>query len=163
MQSRRKDDPRDEPIVSSRDDENVRIDLDEHPLTADRAEQYQDWAQRMRAKRETNQQRIRDREGGHAAATPSYWRTEDVYRESTRLAAGEVPASSDPLVQELLGVFGLTGEPASHLIDTAFRRLAKEHHPDRHVDDDEPTRAYHLDQMRRVNEAYARLRQLDLT
>ena len=65
-------------------------------------------------------------------------------------------------MQDLLAVFGIVGEPSPRQVETAFRRLAKEHHPDRHIDADEATRAFHLDQMRRINEAYSRLRQLEL-
>ncbi len=60
-------------------------------------------------------------------------------------------------------MFGIVGEPTANQVETAFRRLAKQHHPDRHIGADEATRAYHLDQMRRINEAYSRLRQLQST
>lgn len=149
MQARRSD-----------ESDDVTIDLDEAEPTAERAEQYRDWAERLRVKRSVAQDRIR---GTATEESANYWRTEDVYRESRRLADEEVPRPADPLVQELLAVFGLTGEPSPRQVEVEFRRLAKEHHPDRHVDADEATRAYHLHQMRRINEAYSRLRQLQVT
>jgi hypothetical protein len=170
VSSRRRDQSSRDPVVGSRHDDDdhrdevddvddVTIVMDDAELTADRAVQYQEWVERMRTKRAANQQRIR---GTGDEAPPTYWRTEDLYRESQRVAAEEVPRRSDPLVQELLAVFGLSGQPTAGQIEAAFRRLAKEHHPDRHVAADQDVRDRHLDQMRRVNEAYARLRQLQL-
>jgi DnaJ-domain-containing protein 1 len=148
-----------EPPVPPRADHDVTSDLDGSPVNEDRAAQYRDWADRLRAKRVTAKRRI---QGPPAEAPPSYWNTDDVYRESRRLIDEEVPPRTDPVVQDLLAVFGIVGEPAPRQVETAFRRLAKEHHPDRHIDDDEATRSFHLDQMRRINEAYSRLRQLEL-
>ena len=150
-----------DPIDLPRDEDDVRIVLDEPEATLDRAARYQDWVERMRSKRAANQQRIRAADTD-TDAPPTYWRAEDLYRESRRVADAELPRRNDPLVQELLAVFGLSGEPSPRQIEVAFRRLAKEHHPDRHVDADEAVRTHHLEQMRRVNEAYARLRQLQM-
>lgn len=148
-----------QPAVPRRADDDVTIDLEGTPPTDERVAQYRDWADRLRAKRATAKQRI---QGTPAEVPPSYWNTDDVYRESQRLIDGEVPPKTDPVVQDLLAVFGIVGEPGPRQVETAFRRLAKQHHPDRHVDDDEATRSFHLEQMRRINEAYSRLRQLEL-
>ena len=159
MQDRRERNGGEEPTIPPRADDDVTIDVDDSLITDDRAAQYRDWADRLRSKRATAKQRI---QGIPAEAPPNYWDTDNVYRESRRLTDEEVPLKTDPLVQELLAVFGIVGEPAPRQVEAAFRRLAKEHHPDRHVDDDEATRAFHLEQMRRINEAYSRLRQLEL-
>jgi curved DNA-binding protein CbpA len=47
-------------------------------------------------------------------------------------------------------------------VEVAFRTLAKAHHPDLHIAADEATRAFHAERMGRINEAYARLRELEL-
>jgi hypothetical protein len=144
----------------SPDDDNVTISLDEPALTDDRAAEYRDWADRLHDKRETNRRRIR---GDADEPAANYWTADNVYRESRRLVDEEAPRRSDPVVvRDLLAVFGIVGEPRPRQVELEFRRLAKVHHPDRHVDADADTREYHLDQMRRINEAYARLRQLEL-
>jgi hypothetical protein len=140
------------------EDDNVTIELDGVALTSERASRYQDWAERLRAKREQSQRQIRRDEPDEM---PSYWRTEHVYNDHAQVT-DDLPPRMNPVVQQLLGVLGLAGEPAPAEIEAAFRLLAKQHHPDRHVDADEVSREYHLDQMRRVNEAYARLRELQL-
>jgi DnaJ-domain-containing protein 1 len=160
VQGRRQASGRDRPTTRPRVDEGVTIDLEAPPMTDDRAAEYREWAERLRRKRERARARIHATPPDEA---PSYWTSDNVFRESQRIAREEVPRGADPLVQELLAVFGIVGEPTPRQIDTAFRRLAKEHHPDRHVGADDATRAYHLDQMRRINEAYSRLRQLQLT
>jgi DnaJ domain len=156
---RRSDDGSDEAIDSPRNDGDVAIDIDDVPLTSARAEQYQDWVERMHRKRESNQQRIL---GSHDEGKndASYWRAEDVFLESERLASGGLSHRDTPRTDEMLAVLGLSGDPSTRDVELAFRRLALEHHPDRHVEADESTRAHHLDQMRRINEAYAALRRL---
>jgi hypothetical protein len=133
------------------------IDLDEPWRTEARAEQYKDWVDRMRQKRKSNQQRIR---GSDDQEAPSYWRAEDVFREGRHRASTDARTRSDAERDDLLAILGLSGNPPLRQIEIAFRRLAMEHHPDRHVDADEHTRAHHLEQMRRINEAYAELRRL---
>lgn len=147
----------DAPRGAPPDEDPVPIDLDDVAMTSDRATQYRDWVERMRAKRERNR-RIAD-DDPHEA--PSYWRAEHVFADGDH-TSGSRPTPSDAIVQELLGVLGLSGQPSPGEVEAAFRRLAKVHHPDRHVAADDATREYHLDQMRRINDAYARLRQLEL-
>ena len=134
-----------------RAEDDATTDLDEQPVSDDRATQYRDWADRLRAKRVTAKQRI---QGTPNEVPPTYWDSESVFRDHECPVDEEVPI--------LLAVFGIVGEPSPHQVETEFRRLAKMHHPDRHIGADEPTRAFHLDQMRRINEAYSRLRQLQL-
>lgn len=148
-------------IELPRDEDVIVLDSSE---TEDRAAEYREWVTRMRAKRAANQQRIRAATSEPRVQAPSsYWSAEQVFRESQRVAEAEAGNPRDALaIQEVLAVLGLSGAPEPHEIDAAFRRLAKEHHPDRHVDADEATRNHHLEQMRRVNEAYAHLRRLQL-
>lgn len=145
--------PRDEDVI-------VLGDTESH----DRAAEYREWVARMRAKRAANQQRIRAASAAPRVQGPSsYWTAEQVFRESQRVAEAEAGNPRDALaIQELLAVLGLSGAPEPDEIEAAFRRLAKAHHPDRHVHADEATRNHHLEQMRRVNEAYAHLRRLQL-
>jgi DnaJ-domain-containing protein 1 len=157
--TRRAGDTGGDPVIDARDD-SVTILLDGASTTAQREAQYREWVERMRVKRETARQRIR----GTATEpeTPNYWRTEDVFRESERVANEDLGRRPDPIVvSEMLAVLGLENGASAREIEGAYRRLAKEHHPDHHVSDDEPTRAHHADQMRRINEAYGRLRQLE--
>jgi DnaJ-domain-containing protein 1 len=147
-----------EPVIDARE-ERVTILLDGSQPQPDREAQYRDWAERMRAKRESAQQRIR---GAVVDESPSYWRPEDVFRESERVAGEELGRRPDPVaVSEMLAVLGLRAGATPHQIEQAYRTLAKQHHPDRHLDDDENTRGFHADQMRRVNEAFTRLRHLE--
>jgi hypothetical protein len=147
-----------DPVIDARDDD-VALLLD-GSSTVDRQVQYREWVARMQAKREAARRRIRGQNAEEPA--PSYWRTEDLYRDSERVAGEEMRHRPDPTaVAEMLAVLRLPGGASARDIERAYRALAKEHHPDYHVDDDEATRAYHAEQMRRVNEAYARLRQLE--
>jgi DnaJ-domain-containing protein 1 len=148
-----------DPVIDARD-ESATILLDEDQTTAEREAQYREWAERMRVKRETARQRIRGL--GADEEPPTYWRTEDVYRESERLAGEDLGRRPDPVViSEMLAVLGLQPGATAREMEGAYRRLAKQHHPDHHLTDDETTRAHHTDQMRRINEAYTRLRQLE--
>ena len=141
------------------DEDPVRIEADGIAITSERAAQYQEWVERMHAKRERNRKQMGDNEQQDA---PSYWRAEHVFADRDH-GSGARPTPSAAVVQELLGVLGLAGQPSIGEIEAAFRRLAKVHHPDRHVTADDATREYHLEQMRRINDAYAQLRQLELT
>lgn len=160
MGGRRRERERSGANASRRDDEKVTISLEEPALTDDRAGAYREWAERLRDKREANRRRIR---GEVDEPVVNYWTADNVFRESRRLADEETPRRADhEAVQDLLAVFGIAGQPQPRQVEMEFRRLAKAHHPDRHVGADDATREYHLDQMRRINEAYARLRQLEL-
>jgi preprotein translocase subunit Sec63 len=90
------------------------------------------------------------------------WSTEHVFSESERVARQELARTKDPFViAELLRVLGLEWSASAADIDEAHKQLAKLHHPDLHHDADAATRAHHVEQMQRVNNAYEALRQLD--
>src|SRR4051812_37029564 len=95
VHGRRQGREQEEPIVRPRADDDVTIELDEQPLTADRAAQYRDWADRLRTKRATAKQRI---QGTPNEVPPSYWNTDNVFRENQRVIDEEVPSRTDPLV-----------------------------------------------------------------
>ena len=139
----------------------------------DRAAQYAAWAERMRTKRASAKARIAaDQELATAAAgthppsnDPTYWTTDALFAESRRVEEHEVGpqpgARPDPAaVTELLAVLDLRDGADPDQLTAAFRRLAKEHHPDRYVHADEATRRFHEERMLEINRAYRRLRDL---
>ena len=123
----------------------------------DRAARYSDWATRLRDKQTSR--RAGDADGPGPAQ--GYWSPEALYEESRRLAREENLARPNPwFVRELLAVFDLQEGATSAEIGSAYRRLAKQHHPDRFMMADAETRAFHEAEMRRVIDAYEALRQL---
>jgi hypothetical protein len=120
----------------------------------DRAARYSDWAARIRDKGATKAAEA-------PAAGPGYWSTEALFEDSRRLAREESMARPNPwFVRELLSVLDLGEGATTAEIGSAYRRLAKQHHPDRFMMADEDTRAFHEAEMRRVIDAYEALRQL---
>lgn len=129
---------------------------------ADREAQYQAWAERMRTKRATAKERIRAtqepaRETGERIEGSGYWTTDALFAESRRVSAD--PSDERRGLDELLAVLDLRDGADPDQIGAAYRRLAKEHHPDRHAADDEATRAFHEARMREITLAYRALRQ----
>lgn len=123
----------------------------------ERAAEYSAWADRLREKREATKRRM----NGEEVEVGTYWSAEHVFRESERVAEAELATRPDPLVLTgKLSVLGLDGSASTDDIERAYRRLAKQHHPDFHHDADEQTRAYHTEQMRQVNEAYHALKRV---
>src|SRR3954466_1574646 len=126
--------------------------------TADaRAERYSEWAERIRQKRAP---------GGGAepapdgpAGTAGYWSSEALFADSRRLEEEE-PRQNPWRVRQLLAVFDLTEGATPAELGTAYRRLAKQHHPDRYVSADPDTQAFHADRMRHIIDAYRELKQL---
>lgn len=126
----------------------------------DRREVYAAWAERMRNhKREKlaglGPERIEDPEvEGTGSGRSAYWDSDDV------LGAGDGGASIGPTGMsniELLNVLGLDEAAGAEDIKRAFKRKAREHHPDRWLDADPEVRHDHQQEMARVNEAYHEL------
>ena len=117
------------------------------------AQRYADWAERLRAKRRRDQAHILgdDLDG---TQQPGYWAADDVITDSRRTAV--VAGSPDRI--ECLGVLGLDPGASSDDVATAYRRLAKTHHPDRWAAADPAVQQDHAEQMMRVNAAYHALR-----
>lgn len=126
-----------------------------------RADEYSAWAERLREKRNKNQQHIRQAqgEGDGDGSSPNYWTTEALYDESRRVQAEELGSGSPGHSnRELLALFNLTEKASAADITDAYRRLAKLHHPDRYVEADRETQDHHADQMQRINAAYRALK-----
>ena len=126
----------------------------------DRTARYNDWADRMRAKGAA-----RPAPAPAARAEPAssagYWTAEALFEDSRRVAREEGISRRNPwVVRELLAVFDLPEGASSADIGSAYRRLAKEHHPDRFMMADPETQAFHEAEMRRVIDAYEALRQV---
>jgi hypothetical protein len=122
------------------------------------ADRYRDWATRMHEKR----RRVHQDQIGQPA--PSYWTTDALFEESRRVEHDEIDSRPNPWrVQELLSTLDLR-EGASHEeIGDAYRRLAKEHHPDHFVGASAEVQEFHAERMRAVISAYRALRQLQKT
>lgn len=127
------------------------------------AERVNAWADRMRAKRQAAKDRIaadqRVVTNETADAGPTYWTTDTVFEESRRVADEELSRRPDPtIVAELLAVLDLRDSADADALTGAYRRLAKQHHPDRFASADAATQQYHAERMLEVNRAYNHLR-----
>jgi DnaJ-domain-containing protein 1 len=139
-----------------RDPEHTLSQLGASALTDDaRAERYSEWAERMRQRRPSTGEAGQPADG--PAATANYWSCEALFAESRRLEEEE-PRQNPWRVRELLAVFDLTEGATPAELGTAYRRLAKQHHPDRYVSADPHTQAFHAEHMRRIIDAYRELR-----
>jgi DnaJ-domain-containing protein 1 len=98
-----------------------------------------------------------DATSGADASTPgAYWDSNTLFEESRRLEE-----SRDPTVmgeRELLAEFGLSESASKVQVQAAYRRLAKEHHPDRWVDADESVQEQHAQRMLEITAVYQALR-----
>jgi len=141
----------------ARDDgDTVDISFPEPAMSSARVDDYEAWAERLQRKRVAAKEKYRgptDRE-----APPTYWDAEHVFDDSERLSADDAATGHGRDLAAAYAVLGLDPTASAREVETAFRGLAKLHHPDRHVTADDQTRAEHLDEMRRVNDAYATLR-----
>jgi hypothetical protein len=118
----------------------------------DRAARYADWAARLRAKGAAG-----PKKDGTGAGL-GYWSAEALFEDSRRLAHEEAVARGDlATVRELLALFDLREDASRADLGTAYRRLAKAHHPDRFMMADPETQAFHEAEMRRVIDAYEAL------
>jgi hypothetical protein len=131
------------------------------PPDSARAEAYSDWADRLRKKQE--ERRAVFNPQAEPDDRPNYWHADAVFAESKR-AEQEVPADrANPWrVRELLALLDLREGATAAEIGSAYRRLAKQHHPDRFLDADPDTQEFHADRMRAIIEAYRELRTADI-
>jgi hypothetical protein len=158
------DDESDEPDASARSTERDVVDAlrhlnrstdgdgDEGPGT-DRQAAYAEWAERMKQKRAEKQATIRGEPTEREAAT--YWSSDALFEESKRLESDLAKAVQTRT--ELLAVLGLPPTADADEVQRQYRRLAKEHHPDRYPNADQVVREHHAEQMHRINAAYRAL------
>lgn len=129
-------------------------------MSADeRAAQYNDWAERMKAKRQRNREAIL----GSNRPEPStgYWTPDSLFADSKLADEDDLLTRPNPWrVEELLSVLDLTGDAEPEDVSDAYRRLAKQHHPDRFIAADADTQQFHADRMTDIIKAYRALKQL---
>jgi DnaJ-domain-containing protein 1 len=138
------------------DDDTVAISFPEPTMSDTRADEYEAWGARLQAKRARSNQKYVG--APPDAGPPTYWDSEHVFRESERVGADERGSAKGADLAPAYAALGLDPTASSKDVERAFRRLAKEHHPDRHVAADDAAREFHLARMRRINDAYAQLR-----
>jgi DnaJ-domain-containing protein 1 len=119
----------------------------------DPAARTSDWAARMRDRRS------HDAAAAEPVSTANYWSTESLFEESRRLEREEVLTRPNAgQLQDLLAVLDLREDATPADIARAYRRLAKQHHPDHFVSADPDVQTYHAARMRAVIDAYHALR-----
>jgi DnaJ-domain-containing protein 1 len=156
------DNPWAEPTPDSLRDLDATPSFARPELSADeRAAQYTDWANRMREKRA----RVRDaiNEGKPIEERANYWSTDALYAESKRVEDDELTERPNPWrVRELYATLDLDETATAQEVGSAYKRLAKQHHPDRYVSADPDTQELHAERMRDINRAYRSLKELEL-
>lgn len=152
--------PAPNPWVDEETERVLDLELGRTELSAtERATQYTDWADRMKAKRQRTQAAI----AGTDRQKPdtSYWSPEALFADSKLADEDDLLTRPNPWrVQELLSMFDLHADAAPDEVSDAYRRLAKQHHPDRFVAADTETQQMHADKMTDINKAYRALKQL---
>jgi hypothetical protein len=120
---------------------------------------YAAWAERMRSHKKQKLAGIEpEQPEEEASAKPPlspYWDS------STLFAPSEYERPDDPTLmetKELLAILEVSPEVTDDELTKAFRRLAKEHHPDRWHDADPAVRAAHEDRMALITEVHRELR-----
>jgi hypothetical protein len=134
---------------------NTQVSTDEDELRAD----YAAWRDRMKQKSARSRSRVSQDTKPAASPTPGpIWNTDTLYRDSARVAEEEAEDLEHFKSHDHLAVLDLRESATDVEIATAYRNLAKLHHPDRWVDADAETREHHALCMRNINEAYQTLR-----
>src|SRR5690606_19581022 len=128
---------------------------------ADRQAAYAAWAERMRNHKKAKLAGLTpDPEPGpRPAPTSPYWDAANLF------APADEPEPTDPAqmtTRELLALLELEEGATEADLQAAFRRLAKEHHPDRWFDSPPEVRREHEDRMALVTEAHRELRRRGL-
>jgi len=127
-----------------------------------RDEAYQAWFDRMRNKRASAPSPAPDPSAGNAPnAAGGYWSTDNLFRDS------ELQAERDSEerarrgeIASLLARLGLGPDASWADVNAAYKRLAKEHHPDRNIDKTTRTSQHHLEEMMELNRVHRTLRSL---
>lgn len=152
--------PAPNPWVDEETEKVLDIELGRTELSAaERAAQYNEWADRMKAKRQRNRDAIL---GSQRPKTDSsYWSTDALFADSRLAEEDDLLTRPNPWrVQELLSILDLDHDAAPEDVGDAYRKLAKQHHPDRYVAADRETQQFHADKMTDINKAYRALKQL---
>ena len=130
----------------------------------ERAQQYSEWADRLKQKRQKAKSMIEDDGSGSDGEGDGFghWNPDAVFAESRRLEEAEAYDRPNPgRVAELLAVLKLSPDATPAQVGDAYRSLAKRHHPDRFVTADEATQQEHADRMADINRAYRALKKID--
>jgi hypothetical protein len=114
---------------------------------------YAAWADRMRSHKRDKLADITPEPG--AKTTSPYWDSSTLFAQPDPDAK---PAADLLATDELLGVLGLAPGADTAEVQAAFRRLAKEHHPDRWHNAEPEIRAEHEAHMALIVEAHRELR-----
>lgn len=121
-----------------------------------RADTYQAWVGRLRAKRARNQETIgRLRDGDPGRRDPAgYWDPAAVFADGAHLDADVPGDRPDPLrVAAALRTLGLGSQATATEVEARYRALARHHHPDAHPHADPATRADHERRFREITAA----------
>jgi hypothetical protein len=113
---------------------------------------YAAWRQRLSDKAANNRAKATGADATSSTGPDTragYWDPDALFRDSERVAGEETTH---------LAVLDLRDDATAHQILTAYRNLAKLHHPDRWADADDDVRLYHENCMRNLNEAYHALK-----
>ncbi len=96
-----------------------------------------------------------------ATGTSGYWSTDGLFRDSELQAERDREEQiKQGKITALLAQLGLGKDASWADVNVAYKRLAKEHHPDRNADKNPHTAQHHLDQMLELNRVHRTLRSL---
>lgn len=134
---------------------------DDGQSEADKQAAYAAWAERMRTRKQEKLADINaaDESDGRRPTTSPYWDTAALF------ATVEDDKPTDPArmaTTDLLFVLELPADADAPSVQAAYRRLAKEHHPDRWHDSDPDLRGEHETRMALITEAHRELKRRGL-
>lgn len=135
---------------------------DTHDATATAAKQaaYAAWAEGMKEKRKAKLASLQADPDEAAARGPSpYWDTAALFAQPDEDTPTDPALMATP---DLLAVLELPADATTADLQPAFRRLAKEHHPDRWYDSSASVRLEHETRMALITEAHRELRRRNL-
>jgi DnaJ-domain-containing protein 1 len=114
---------------------------------------YDEWAVRLRQRRRDAQRLYRDES---PATGDGYWQPEHLFANSEPDATdGSVDRAA---VSQAFDRLRLSPDAPPVDVTARYRELVKVHHPDRHVDADECTAAWHAAEFRALHDALTVLR-----